>query len=308
MADANRAVEAVRHFNRFYTRRIGVLERGFLRSPFSLAEVRVLYEVAHRDDPSARELGQDLGLDPGYLSRMIRHLEQRRLVGRRVAPDDARRQHLHVTARGRVAMRQLEPRQRGEVRAMLRRLSPAARDRLIEAMGVLEQVLEPTSSGTEPFTLRPPRAGDFGWVVHRHGALYAREYRYDATFEALVAQIVADFAVHADPSRERCWIAEYQGAIAGSVFLVKKSRTISQLRLLLVEPAARGLGIGARLVDECVNFARSAGYRAMVLWTQSELLAARRIYRHAGFRPVDRERHDSFGRKNLVAETWKLAL
>ena len=310
MADSQlaRPVADVRRFNRFYTRRIGVLERGFLESPFSLAEVRVLYEVAHRDGPVAAELSGELGLDAGYLSRMVRRFEQRLLLERESATGDRRRRRLRLTPQGRRAFARLEQRQRAQVEALLRDLAPARRDRLVGAMRTIEAVLDARRDAAEPYVLRPPQPGDLGWVVHRHGALYAREYGYDDTFEALVARIVADFVTHLRPKGERCWIAERAGVAVGCVFLVQRSPTVSQLRLLLVEPTARGLGIGRRLVDECVRFAQGAGYRKMVLWTQSELLAARRIYRAAGFRIADRERHNSFGRRGLVAETWERRL
>jgi DNA-binding MarR family transcriptional regulator/GNAT superfamily N-acetyltransferase len=306
--DLDGAVAAVRRFNRFYTRRIGVLERGFLESPFSLAEVRVLYEVAHRDGPTAGQLSEALGLDPGYLSRMVRRFEQQRLVARERSRHDARRHHLRLTPQGTRAFGQLEQRQRAAVQAMLHDLAPVQQQRLVRAMGTIETALDARRHPAEPYVLRPPQPGDLGWVVHRHGVLYGQEYRYDETFEALVARIVADFVTHRRPNRERCWIAERGGAIVGSVLLVQRSPTVSQLRLLLVEPAARGLGIGRRLVEECLAFARRARYRKMVLWTQSELLAARRIYEATGFHLVDRERHDSFGRRGLVAETWETAL
>jgi DNA-binding MarR family transcriptional regulator/N-acetylglutamate synthase-like GNAT family acetyltransferase len=307
-ADLDAPVAAVRRFNRFYTRRIGVLERGFLKSPFSLAEVRVLYELAHRDAPTAADVARDLGLDPGYLSRLMRHLVARSLVERRPSGRDGRRQHLRLTGAGRRAFAELDRRQTAEVRHLVRAVDPAQRTRLTGAMQAIEQVLGATTEPAPGYLLRPPHPGDLGWVVHRHGALYAQEYGYDERFEALVAQIVADFVAHARPRRERCWIAERDGAIVGSVFLVHKSPTVAQLRLLLVEPSARGLGIGRRLVDECIRFARQAGYRRMVLWTQSELLAARHIYEAAGFHLTAREPHDSFGRRHLVAETWELTL
>jgi DNA-binding MarR family transcriptional regulator/GNAT superfamily N-acetyltransferase len=306
--DLDRAVAAVRRFNRFYTRRIGVLERGFLESPFSLAQVRVLYEVAHGSGPTATELSDGLGLDPGYLSRMVRRFEQQRLVRRERAAADGRRRHLRLTPLGRQAVGQLERRQRAQVATMLRDVSQTQRRRLVDAMRTIEGALGARPGPAERYVLRPPQPGDLGWVVQRHGALYAQEYKYDEAFEALVAHIVANYVTHCKPTRERCWIAEWRGEPVGSVFLVQRSRTISQLRLLLVEPAARGLGIGGRLVEECIRFARQVGYRRMVLWTQSELLAARHIYERAGFHLRDRERHNSFGRRGLVAETWEMAL
>ena len=304
-------VDAVRHFNRFYTRKIGVLQQGLLQSRFSLTEVRVLYELAHRRKPTASDLRKELAVDAGYLSRILRSFETRGLVRRKASQADARENLLELTPRGRRSFAALNARAQDEVRAMLRNLSPTDQSRLVQAMQTVEGVLAPgtngNSSGQPAYTLRPPQPGDMGWVVHRHGALYAQEYRYDERFEALVAEIVAHFVQHFDPKRERCWIAEINGEIVGSVFLVKKSNTVAKLRLLLVEPQARGLGIGRRLVDECVRFARQAGYKKMTLWTQSELHAARHLYKEAGFRLVGRKRHSDFG-KASVAEVWDLKL
>jgi DNA-binding MarR family transcriptional regulator/N-acetylglutamate synthase-like GNAT family acetyltransferase len=300
-------VEAARRFNRFYTRRIGVLREGAYKSPFSLTEVRVLYELAHRDQPTATELGRELGLDAGYLSRILRGFERRGLILKTRSADDGRQSHLALTPLGRKVFAPLNARSHGEMAAMLRQLSPAARARLIAAMRTIEQLLGERPEPPAPQLLRPPRAGELGWVVERHGALYAQEYGYDEEFEALVAEIVAHFVQHYDAKRERCWIAERDGEPVGCVFLVKQSPTIAKLRLLLVDPSARGSGLGTRLVSECVGFARRAGYRKLTLWTQSELRAARRLYQAAGFHLVHRKRHTSFG-KGLVAETWDLAL
>jgi DNA-binding MarR family transcriptional regulator/ribosomal protein S18 acetylase RimI-like enzyme len=301
--------DAIRAFNRFYTRQIGVLGERLLDSPFSLAEMRVLYELAHRPSPTATELGRDLGLDAGYLSRILRRFEARRLIRRQPSPHDRRRSRLALTRRGRRAFAPLETRARGEVGAMLDRLPASHQGQIVGAMDTIQRLLESPSvaSAAEPYMLRPHRPGDMGWVVHRHGELYSREWGYNHEFEALVARIVAEFLDHFDPVRERCWIAERGGAIVGSVFLVKKSATVAKLRLLLVEPAARGLGLGRRLVDECIRFAREAGYRKITLWTQSELTAARLVYERAGFTRTARKKHRSFG-KNLVAETWDLKL
>jgi DNA-binding MarR family transcriptional regulator/GNAT superfamily N-acetyltransferase len=303
-------VDAVRAFNRFYTRHIGVLGERHLESPFSLTEMRVLYELAHRDAPAAAELGRDLGLDAGYLSRILRRFESRGFVGRRPSPADARQSLLHLTRKGHAAFAPLEARARSEVEALLQRVAGADRDKVVDAMGTIERLLgAPRQDAVRaPYMLRAHQPGDMGWVIHRHGALYAKEWGYNEEFEALVARICADFLEHFDASGERCWIAERDEAIVGSVFLVRKSKTVAKLRLLLVEPSARGLGIGRRLIDECIRFARQAGYRKMTLWTQSDLDAARRLYQQAGFRCVHRMRHDSFGRKNLVAETWDLTL
>ena len=306
--ELERRVEAARRFNRFYTRQIGLLRRGAYDSPFSLTEVRVLYELAHREQPTATELGRDLGLDAGYLSRMLRGFEKRGLVTRTRSAADGRRSHLALTPPGRKVFAPLDARSHDEVAALLSALTPAAQTHVIAAMETIERLLG--RDGPRPpaaHLLRSPQPGDLGWVVHRHGAVYASEYGYDAQFEALVAEIVARFVQRFDPARERCWIAERDGAAVGSVFLVARSGTVAQLRLLLVEPQARGSGLGTRLVDECVRFARQAGYRKLVLWTQSELSAARRLYQAAGFRIVRKERNHSFG-KALVSETWALEL
>jgi DNA-binding MarR family transcriptional regulator/GNAT superfamily N-acetyltransferase len=297
-------VDAFRRFNRFYTQRIGVLQKGLLGSRFSLAEARVLWELAHRERPTASELGRDLGLDAGYLSRILRGFARAGLVKKEASRDDGRQSHLSLTAAGRQTFGELDRRSQQELSAVLGAVSSAEQDRLVQAMRTIEEVLGAPPTATPALVLRSPKPGDMGWVIHRHGALYSREHGYDAEFEALVAEIVAKFARSFDPRRERCWIAEKDGEIVGSVFLVAKSRTVAKLRLLLLEPRARGLGLGARLVDECVSFAREAGYRKVTLWTQSHLGAARRIYEKAGFRLVAEEAHHSFG-LDLVAETWE---
>ena len=297
----------VRRFNRFYTRQIGLLGKGYLDSPFTLAEVRVLYEVAHRNSPTASEIAQALGLDAGYLSRMLLSFRNRGFLARRTSEKDARQSHLSLTRKGRAAFEGLEAKSEAGVSAMIEPLSPAERNRLTGAMGIIEELLGERTEPKSPYLLRTHQPGDMGWVIHRHGVLYAEEYGWDERFEALVAGIAAEFIQKFDAKRERCWIAERDGAIVGSVFLVKKSDRVAKLRLLLVEPSARGLGIGGRLVDECIRFARQAGYRKIVLWTQSILDAARHIYRKAGFRMVKRERHDSFGHE-LTGETWELTL
>jgi DNA-binding MarR family transcriptional regulator/GNAT superfamily N-acetyltransferase len=307
MTPADPRVDVVRRFNRFYTRRIGALRAGLLDSPFSLAEARVLYELAHRERPTAAALARDLGLDAGYLSRMLRGLERRRLITREQSTSDGRQSLLGLTAEGRRTFGTLNTRSTTEVRAMLGKLSDAGQRRLVEAMRDVERLLDGAPETKAPYLLRPHRTGDMGWVVHRHGALYAQEYGWDERFEALVATIVARFIENFDPKRERCWIAERDGEIVGSVFLVSKSRTVAQLRLLYVEPAARGLGIGKRLVDECERFARDHGYRKIVLWTNSVLHAARHIYEAAGYRLVAEDPHHSFGHA-LVGQTWELKL
>ncbi len=307
--DLLRRVEAVRRFNRFYTRQIGVLHEGLLNSPFSLTEARVVYELAHHEQTTATHLAQELGLDPGYLSRILRRLQDRRLVGRRRSSTDGRQVLLSLTERGQAAFSKLNAASRNEIEAMLHPLSPADQDRLLQAMQTIESILGAPAEHRTPYILRPHQPGDMGWVVSRHGVLYNREYGWDETFEALVAEIVAAFVRDYDPRRERCWIAEKDGENVGSVFLVKhpEQEGVAKLRLLLVEPHARGLGIGRRLVQECTRFARQVGYRKIMLWTNSVLLAARRIYELEGYRLVHQEPHHSFGH-DLVGETWELEL
>jgi DNA-binding MarR family transcriptional regulator/GNAT superfamily N-acetyltransferase len=304
-------VDGVRAFNRFYTRQIGALGEHHLESPFSLTALRVLYELAHRDAPTAADLGRDLGLDAGYLSRILRRFETRGLIGRTLSSADARQRLLRLTRKGRAAFAPLEARACGEVETLLGRLAGPEQRQVVDAMGTIERLLGAPRADADhaaPYLLRAHQPGDMGWVIHRHGAIYAREWGYNAEFEALVARICADFLDHIDPAGERCWIAERHGEIVGSVFVVRKSKTVAKLRLLLVEPEARGLGIGRGLIDECIRFARQAGYRRLTLWTQSDLDAARRLYQQAGFRCVHRTSHDSFGRNDLVAETWDLTL
>jgi len=306
-AGRERCVGIVRGFSRFWTRRIGALEEGYLKSPFSLTEVRVLYELAHAGETSASRLREELGLDAGYLSRILRGFEERGLVDKKPSQTDGRRSMLSLTARGREAFAPLDARSQEEIGSMLDALSDAEVDRLVGAMRTIEGLLGDRPEPGVPYLLRPHGAGDMGWVVHRHGALYAREYGWDERFEALVARIVADFVDGYDPARERCWIAERNSDPVGSVFLVKESESVAKLRLLLVEPEARGLGIGARLVEECIRFAGSSGYEKLTLWTNDVLHAARHIYERAGFRLVHEEPHHSFGR-DLVGQTWEMPL
>jgi DNA-binding MarR family transcriptional regulator/GNAT superfamily N-acetyltransferase len=306
-ADFEKRIDAVRQFNRFHTRKIGALHAGLLGSSFSLAEGRVLFEVANRTEPVATELADDLSLDPGYLSRILRGFDERGLIGRRPCESDARQSVLSLTRQGRKAFDTIDARSRSEIATLLNALSEADQNRLVAAMRTIAELLEPHSPATVSYVLRPHRPGDMGWVVYRHGVLYAEEYGWDERFEALVAGITAEFIQDYDPKKDRCWIAEMDGEPVGSVFLVKHSDAVAQLRLLLVEPKTRGLGIGARLVDECVRFARQAGYQKIMLWTNSVLLAARRAYSRAGFRLVREEPHQSFGR-DLIGETWELEL
>jgi len=302
------AVQSIRRFNRFYTRQIGVLQEHLLHSNFSLTEVRVLYEIAHRDNVTAKDLCNDLDLDRGYLSRMLQSFEQQGWIKRTSAEEDRRRQLITLTAKGHKVFDPLDRRSSDEVAALLHRLSPDQQKQLLGAICEIESVLAPATPSTRSFSIRQHRPGDMGWLIQRHGELYWQEYHYDERFEALVAGIAAEFVQNLDSARERCWIAERNGERVGCVLLVKKSETVAKLRVLLVEPLARGLGIGKRLVEECVSFAREAGYKKIMLWTQSELTAARHIYTSAGFELVAEERHDSWSRKNLVAETWELKL
>ncbi len=305
--DLHQRVEAVRRFNRFYTQKIGVLHDGLLRSPFPLAEARVLYELAHRQNPTASELARELGLDAGYLSRILLGFEKRGLMARKPSESDGRQSLLRLTKKGKEAFAPLEARSRDEIGAMLSNLSSVNHSRLIEAMHTMERLLGGQPETKVPYLLRSHQPGDMGWVTHRHGVLYSQEYAWDEQFEALVASIVAKFIQHYDPKKERCWVAEKDGEIVGSVFLVKKSKTVAKLRLLLVEPKARGLGLGTRLVSECVRFARQVGYRKVMLWTNNVLHAARHIYEKTGFRLVHEEPHHSFGH-DLIGETWELKL
>jgi DNA-binding MarR family transcriptional regulator/GNAT superfamily N-acetyltransferase len=297
-------VDAVRRFNRFYTRRVGALRAGLLGSPYPLPEARLIYEIGHRRRCTATELATDLDLDAGYLSRLLRGLRRRGVVAAERSAEDARSSMLSLTVKGRQAFTMLDSRSRNEVGAMLRELPGGERERLVGAMRTVESLL----THTRPrITLRAHRPGDIGWVVQRHGALYAAEYGWDQSFEALAAEIAAKFVRHYDPARERCWIAEADGEAVGCVFLVRQTDLTAKLRLLLVEPRARGLGVGRRLVRECVAFARSKGYRKVVLWTQSTLVAARAIYESEGFVLQRTEKHASFGAR-LTGEYWELKL
>jgi DNA-binding MarR family transcriptional regulator/GNAT superfamily N-acetyltransferase len=306
-SDFNQRVAAVRRFNRFYTHKIGVLGEGYLGSSFSLTQVRVLYELAHREKPTAAELSKELALDPGYLSRILRAFERLGLIRKTPSDTDGRESLLALTAQGLEAFAPLNARSRDEIGAMLSALSPVEQARLIEAMSTIEGLLAARPEPKTPCLLRPPQPGDLGWVVHRHGTVCAQEHKWDEQFEALAANIVAKFVQTFDPARERCWIAEKDGEVVGSAFLVHQSKAVAGLRLLLVEPKARGLGIGARLVSECVRFARQARYRKVALRTYGLPSAARRVYERAGFRVVHEEPHHRFGR-DLIEQTWELPL
>lgn len=300
-------ISSFRHFNRMYTRLLGTLDEGLLKSRFSLAEARALFEVANRKSPRAGEIADELGMDPGYLSRILASFERSGLLRRRVSATDNRAAELNLTRRGHAEFAKINELSQIQAREILGKLEPSQRKQLIGSMRTIERLL----AGRAPakFVLRPPKTGDMGWVIHREGALYAEEFGWNQEFEALVARIVADFVQNFDPERERCWMADADGENLGHIFLVKhrEEAGVAKLRLLLVEPAARGMGIGKALVEECVRFAREAGYRKIVLWTQSILVSARRIYEAAGFHLVREEPGRRFG-KDLVAQTWELKL
>lgn len=300
--------EAVRRFNRVFTRRIGALREGLLNSPYSLAEARIIFEVGRGGEIGVAAIGRELGLDPGYLSRLLAKLEGRGLIEKSRSETDGRKRIISLTEEGEEAFALLDERSREEVSDLLGKLSKGDVDRLLAAMKTIEGVFDEKGlKFSEPFFLRPHEPGDMGWVVHRHGVLYAREYGWGETFEGLVARIVADFIDDLDPARERAWIAEMDGERVGCVFLAAKSDAVAKLRLLLVEPKARGLGLGGRLVEECIRFARSRGYEKITLWTNDILDAARHIYEEKGFVLVDEEEHHSFGR-DLVGQNWELEL
>ncbi len=298
-------VDTIRAFNRFYTDVIGVLHEGLLRTPYTLTEARVIFELAQRDATEVADLRRRLRLDAGYLSRILARFAADGLTTRERSATDGRRQVIRLTETGQAAYRTLNDRSADEIGTLLAGLSGSDRQRLTSAMTTIQQLLGPAAD--RAVVLRPPGPGDLGWVVARHGALYAEEYGWDASFEALVARIVADYADDHDADREAVWIAEVDGAPAGCVFCVRADERTAKLRLLLVEPRARGLGIGARLVDECVRFARQAGYDQLELWTNDVLHEARRIYQRAGFELIDEDKHHSFGH-DLVGQTWRLPL
>jgi DNA-binding MarR family transcriptional regulator/GNAT superfamily N-acetyltransferase len=308
--DANARIAAVRGFNRYYTRQIGVLRKRFLDSPYSLSEARVLHEIATKQSPTASDIARTLDLDAGYLSRVLRNFERRGLIRKRTSPKDGRQSHVTLTPRGKKSYIPLDARSQSDTAAMLGKLAPADQTRLIAAMTTIEtllegQVYEPASEPS--YILRAPRPGDFGWIVKRNAELYAQDYGWLDPFEGVCAQIVADFVNKYDESRERGWIAEIDGENVGAVMLANDGDEVARLRLLLVEPKARGLGIGARLVEEAIRFARSAGYRKITLWTHSVLTAARHIYQNAGFKLMRSEEHKNWGQP-VVSEHWDLEL
>ncbi|WP_441234321.1 bifunctional helix-turn-helix transcriptional regulator/GNAT family N-acetyltransferase [Bradyrhizobium sp. 930_D9_N1_4] len=302
--DGTDDIAAVRAFNRFYTRKLGVLDQHLGRSPFSLSEARVLYELAHRDDLAAKEIGHELGLDAGYLSRIVQSFDEKGLITRKPLPADRRQHQLSLTAKGRQTFAKLNLGSQNEVAAMLARLSAGDAARLTQAMATIETVLEQRRTQPASVVLRSHRVGDMGWVVSRQAAAYAADYNWDISYEALIAEICAQFIRNYDAAREHCWIAEVGGEPVGSIFLVKATDEIAKLRLLQVEKKARGLGVGRALVEQCMQGARERGYSKMTLWTQSILVAARGIYKSAGFKLVKEEKHHSFG-ADLVGETWE---
>ncbi|MEI9427132.1 bifunctional helix-turn-helix transcriptional regulator/GNAT family N-acetyltransferase [Mesorhizobium sp. Cs1299R1N3] len=306
-APSKNLIDAVRAFNRFYTRQIELLDEGLLKSAFSLTEARVLYELAHRDGLTATDLGRDLGLDAGYVSRLLKKFERLHLISRVTLVSDARQSSIALTPAGRNAFAPLNKDSHDQVAALLDRLPASEQDRLVNSMRIVQNLLGDRPEPKVPYIMRPLQVGDIGWIIRRQGMLYAQDYGWDETYEALVAEILANFVKSFDPKWERGWIAEREGEVVGSVFVVRKSDQVAKLRLLYVEPSARGLGIGKRLVDECIGFARARGYRTLTLWTNDILTAARHIYQAAGFKLIEEEPHHSFG-KDLVGQNWDLEL
>lgn len=302
-------ISAVRHFNRFMTRQIGALREGLLHSPYSLTESRILFEIATNEDPAASNLTQELGLDAGYLSRILARFEEKGLIKKERSAKDARQRILKLTPEGEKAFSKLNERSYNEIADLLGKLSESEQQQLINAMKTVEGLISKNESlkFSGPYFLRQHEPGDMGWVVHKHGLLYSQEYGWDERFEALVSRIAADFIINYNPKRERFWIAEMNGEIVGSIFVVEGSEDTAKLRLLIVDPKARGLGLGSQLVEECINFSKQAGYKKLVLWTNSVLKEARHIYQKKGFQLVKEEKHHSFGH-DLVGETWELLL
>lgn len=308
MAELSDTVAAVRRFNRFYTRAIGVLDRGHLGGPYTLAEGRALYEVASRDGVTPKEIIAVMGLDAGYLSRIVARFEREGLVARAPSDVDGRSVVLTITAKGAETYGELHKRTIAKAEGLVAGLSPAARTRLSGALAEVEGLLESPPPPSRSYGLRPHRVGDIGWVVARHGVIYSREYGWDERFEAMCAQIAGEFIATFNPEREQSWIAEREGEAIGCIFLQDAGNNVAKLRLLLVEPSARGLGLGRRLVDECVGRARDLGYAEMELWTQSILTAARAIYAAVGFEIVDTWPNRDFGGLGLTSEKWRLVL
>lgn len=304
---AGTRIAAFRRFNRFYTQKIGVLDRTYLQSEFSVGEARVLYELAQRGETTASEISANLGLDMGYLSRILAKLEGQQLIRRAPAERDARQRLIQVTPKGKKAMSTLDSRSEEQAGSLLAKLTDPQQANVLQAMSQIQAALGDSQATGEPYIIRTHRTGDLSWIAYRHAVLYSQEYGWNQAFEALVLEITARFLKHYDPETECCWVAERSGEILGFVLLVKRSKQIAKLRLLLVEPSARGLGIGKRLVEACIRFAREKGYKKIVLWTHSNLTAARGIYQKAGFRLVSTGSHEDFGPR-VTAETWELAL
>jgi DNA-binding MarR family transcriptional regulator/GNAT superfamily N-acetyltransferase len=306
---AGDAIDIIRSFNRRYTRQLGLLDNGLLGSEFTLTEARVLYELANCEESTATQIAGELGLDLGYMSRLIKKFGRRRYIKRKRSPVDARQSRLQLTERGRAVFDPLDRAARLQIAEMIAPMTPEQRSVLLSAMQSVQRLLEVGSeeSRREPYAIRPLKVGDIGWITHRQGILYAQEYGWDASYEAMVADILAGFVKNVDSAMERGWVAERAGGIIGSVFLVRASSDLAKLRLLYVEPTARGLGLGRRLVQECIDFARMKGYKTLTLWTNDVLVSARRIYQAAGFQLTKEERHHSFG-KDLVGQTWDLVL
>jgi DNA-binding MarR family transcriptional regulator/GNAT superfamily N-acetyltransferase len=300
-------IAAFRRFNRFYTQKIGVLENGYLQSPFSLAEARLLYELAQREESTASELSASLGLDMGYLSRMLGKLQEQDFIKRAPAQQDARQRLIQVTTKGKKAVHALDSRSHDQAGALLAGLTAPQQTNVLQAMSQIQGTLGESPAPSEPYIIRTHRTGDLSWIAYRHAVLYSQEYGWNQGFEDLILEITTNFLKNYDPEAERCWVAERSGEILGCVLLVKQSKRIAKLRLLLVEPSARGLGIAKRLVEECIRFARETGYEKIGLWTHSNLTAARRIYQKAGFQLVGTDSHQDFGPR-VTAETWELAL
>lgn len=304
---STQAIADIRHFNRFYTHLLGVLDEQLLQSGYSLTEARVLYEIAHQDGLTATHLSTHLGLDLGYLSRILKRFESKGLIERIPSLKDARQTSLYITQTGRHVYQPLNSASDQQIATLLGHLQNNDITRLVHALKLVEHLLGNREKPQDTYAIRHLRPGDIGWIVHRHGLLYAQEYGWDEKFEALVAQIAADFVQHFNPEYEQCWIAEQDNNILGSFFLKHNTDELAQLRLLYVEPAARGLGIGTRLVQEAIQFARLRNYRKIMLWTNDILISARRIYEAAGFQLVKSEPHHSFG-KDLVGQYWELKL
>jgi DNA-binding MarR family transcriptional regulator/N-acetylglutamate synthase-like GNAT family acetyltransferase len=307
LSQTDARIAAVRRFNRFYTRQVGALDEHHLHSDFSLSEARILYEIAHQPKPAAREIAAALFLDKGYLSRVLAGFARRGFIKKVHSSDDGRESILKLTAKGRALFSRLNEKASAEVAAMLDAVPPAGQPRLIEAMATIETFLGSIDPASPAFTIREHRPGDMGWIIERHAQIYTDEYNWNSNFETLVTEIGAKFLRDLKPDRERCWIAERNGVNVGCVLMVERSKSVAQLRLLLVEPSARGLGIGNSLVNECIAFARSAGYRTMRLWTNDVLLSARKIYQAAGFELIEEEVHNKFG-PSLTSQTWEMRL